>query len=166
MSQDENTPSVLLENGKDNLLKKILNIIMICVLMAPVVLLVFGPPVYFVSTPHENIEQQQEAMDNSGYNWTEVNYTTFETEVSCGFFCTTTIAEEQCANGIQEACEYVTIKNVDYHDRNFFQQHIWGFGAFMVIGASCIALATSPFWLPYLVLVVIGGVAKKLGWEN
>ena len=137
----------LKKNNRRN--ETITNILMICVLMAPIIMF-FGPIAYFVSTPYENVEQEQEAMDNSGYNWTEVNYTTFETKVSCGFLCGTTIAEEQCANGVQEACDYVTIKNVDYHDRNNFEQTSYFVGGTYLF----IIVMTSPLWGTALLLII------------
>ena len=129
---------------------------MFCLLMAPVVLMLFGPIAYVTLTPYENVEQEQEAMDNSGYNWTEVNYTTFTTEVSCGFLCTTTIAEEQCANGVQEACDYVTIKNVDYHDRNGFERALYNVGLLFIF----IMFATSPIWLIFLFLTLAAWILR------
>lgn len=117
-------------------------------------ILFIGPMAYFLATPFEDIEQQQAALDNSGYNWTEVNYTTFETEVDCGFSCTSTIAEEQCANGIQEACDYMTIKNVDYHDRNLFEDILWILGEAVFGGVTMLCLLTSPIWMYFLVLFI------------
>ena len=135
-----------------------MSMILLCILI--------GPPAYFVSTPSEDIVKQQEALDNSSYNWTEVNYTTFETEVSCGFLCTTTIAEEQCANGVQEACEYVTIKNVDYHDRNIFQDLTYDFGAFVFGAFLFIVALTSPLWAFGIAAFVVNRVWKILGLDD
>jgi len=140
---------------KNNLRKQIVPWTMTALMGAILLCVLIGPPAYFVTTPYENIEKQQEALDNSNYNWTEVNYTTFETKVSCGFLCSTTIAEEQCANGVQEACEYVQIKNVDYHDRNNFQEQIYLFGATMFAVYTGIIVFTSPVWVSFLFVFLL-----------
>ena len=146
--------------------KEIIEQLVLVALVATVLTVLIGPIAYFLSTPFEDIEQQQAALDNSGYNWTEVNYTTFETKVDCGFFCTSKIAEEQCANGIQEACDYITIKNVDYHDRNRLQDSLWESGGLLFAIVSAIILITSPIWGLFLVLFIGDRVSKRLGWDN
>jgi len=140
--------------------------LVVVALMAALLTILIGPIAYFVSTPYEDVEQQQAALDNSGYNWTEVNYTTFETEVECGFRCITTVAQEQCANGIQEACDYMTIKNVDYHDRNGFENLIWDLGGFLIVGVFILCFLTSPFWGSLLAASLTVGLSKRLGWDN
>ena len=75
---------------------------------------------------------EQQALDNSGYNWTQSNYTLFQMDVDCGISCSRTIAEEQCYNGIQEACDYITIKTKSYTQITYLHK---GFGAF---SACCI----------------------------
>ena len=155
-----------MSNDETNRRTEIIEKLVLVALWATTLILLIGPIAYFLSTPFEDIEQQQAALDNSGYNWTKVNYTTFETEVDCGLSCTSTIAEEQCANGIQEACDYVTIKNVDYHDRNVFENLLYGFGAFSLVGVSLILLFTSPFWVLYLAIFTVVGVCKLFGLND
>lgn len=58
-----------------------------------------------------------------GYSWNESNLTTFEKTIGGGLFtASTSIAESQCANGIAEGCDYLTIKeeadSMSFRDRN------------------------------------------------
>ena len=154
MSNDET-------NRRKEIIEKLAMVALTVALTAAVLILYFGPIAYYLSTPFEDIEQQQAALDNSGYNWTEVNYTTFETKVDCGFLCTSTVAEEQCANGIQEACDYVTIKNVDYHDRNGFEDDLREFGGWICTINILVLALTSPIWAYYLLLFLANIVGRS-----
>ena len=49
-----------------------------------------------------------ESAEELGYNWTEENITVFET--STGW--SSTMYEKQCENGIEEACDYMLVREV------------------------------------------------------
>jgi hypothetical protein len=49
-----------------------------------------------------------ESGEELGYNWTEGNITVFETEAGWN----TAMYEEQCANGVEEACNYMLLREV------------------------------------------------------
>ena len=59
--------------------------------------------------PHQS-ELLFESGEELGYNWTEGNITVFETETGWD----TPMYEEQCANGIPEACDYMLLREVAY----------------------------------------------------
>ena len=79
--------------------------------------------------PHQS-ELLFESGEELGYNWTEGNITVFETNAGWN----TAMYEEQCANGIQEACDYMLLREVAYQD--WASESLPGWNGFC--GALCI----------------------------
>ena len=49
-----------------------------------------------------------ESAEELGYNWTQENITVFETTTGWS----STMYEKQCENGIEEACDYMLVREV------------------------------------------------------
>ena len=65
----------------------------------------------YVDTPRfDPLESELlfESGEELGYNWTEGNITVFETEAGWN----TPMYEEQCKNGVEEACNYMLLREV------------------------------------------------------
>lgn len=80
-----------------------------------------------------------ESGEELGYNWTEGNITVFETQVGWS----TPMYEEQCGNGVEEACNYMLLREVAedaFYEENKGMEYIWG--------ACCIILPL--LWLNLL----------------
>ena len=115
------------------------------------VLLILSLSIRFASEEQtKQDERKQEALANSGYNWTKNNYTIFEMYPTDSFFESSTIAELQCGNGIEEACEYLRIQNDDYSNPNFFIESILNLGL-----VSCCLL-------PFCIILIVVQIGRKL----
>lgn len=71
-----------------------------------------------------------ESGEELGYNWTEGNITVFETQAGWS----TPMYEEQCANGIEEACNYMLLREVAsdaFYDEDDGMKYFWN--AFCII---------------------------------